>query len=113
MSSRVVSRRGASRASWPRPVEDYTLADDLHQLSARFIGDFVTCVRRFLARFAQHADLDKLVRLKVLVDLLQNAFGHAFLADHDARLQVVRHAAQLTDLLAGDSHGLRSFLFVC
>lgn len=75
------------------------MADYLHYIGVGELGELLGSFARIKAGIAQNAALYQLVCLQGLVGLALGS-GDAALADGDGGLQLVGHAAQLSNLAA-------------
>lgn len=85
-------------------VKGELAADDLDHVGVQTVGELVGGLAGGVVAHLLHGALDKLARLEKLGGLAYHGVGDVVLADADDGLQVVRHAAELSDLLAEKCH---------
>lgn len=85
-------------------VEGELAADDLDHVGVQAVGELVGGLAGGVVAHLLHGALDELARLEKLGGLAHHGVGDVVLADADDRLQVMRHAAELSDLLAEKCH---------
>lgn len=85
-------------------VKRELVANDLHNVGVACLSKVVGGIARAEARAVQYGALDDLVCLKILVGLLYRAGVDIALADDNDGVEVMRKAAKLPDLWAGERH---------